>query len=92
VNPFASHTQWLDAAQLCDWQVRSHQASFFTEHKNVSAMLKSIKAVGANALIDMVRNKAFSKTELKSLSAYFEGKQDYKLDYQVLFLECQKPA
>jgi malonyl-CoA O-methyltransferase len=92
VNTFATSAQWLDAAKSCKWQVNSHQACFFTEHENVSAMLKSIKTVGANALIDKSSRKAFSKTELMSLDAYFEAQLSHTLDYQVLFLECQKQA
>lgn len=90
INTFATASDWLAAAQVLQWRVHSHKASFHSEHQSVSAMLKSIKAVGASVRVDQKQHSNFSKTELKSLNTYFQGQARYALEYEVLFLECKK--
>jgi malonyl-CoA O-methyltransferase len=90
INTFATADDWLDAVNSLQWQVRTHRACFHSEHESVSAMLKSIKTVGASERVDQKQQSTFSKTELQSLSTYFQGQSRHTLEYEVLFIECKK--
>jgi malonyl-CoA O-methyltransferase len=90
INTFATADDWLDAVHSLQWQVRSHRACFHSEHESVSAMLRSIKTVGANVRVEPRQQTTFSKTEFQSLSTYFQGRTRHVLEYEVLFLECNK--
>jgi malonyl-CoA O-methyltransferase len=90
VNTFNHAPQWLLAASGFDWQVRSEQRCFYTEHVGLMQMLKSIKGVGANIRTHKQSKASFSKSELAKLNGYFAEQPMLYLDYEVLFIELTK--
>ncbi|MBT1450127.1 methyltransferase domain-containing protein [Glaciecola sp. XM2] len=90
VNAFASPMQWLSAFQAYPWKVRSSEECFYSEHRGLSHMLKSISGVGASAQTALTAQSPLSKNEFIKLDEYFTHQSSLQLDYRVLFIECSK--
>lgn len=101
LNTFYSDTDWLEAANMFDWQVKCVVRNYSTQHDSLLNLLRSVKSVGANikSAHQTKKNSAskqnmgfIRRAELRDLEfelTRHNTVQPFELSYRVLFLTIQ---
>ncbi|KMT64923.1 methyltransferase domain-containing protein [Catenovulum maritimum] len=94
VNKFEPLAQFKQALNTQTWQ--SVQTEFKTEHteyKNVHALLRELKSIGANSVVDQAKPQALTKARLKLLESAYPKKSNglISASWHVAYCHLVKP-
>lgn len=95
VNHFLSACNWLNAFEKIGFNAKMQERQYITYHKDVLAVLHSIKDVGAGVVLDGQRPNPLQKSKLKLLDNVYRKKYlqelGLPLTWKIGFLTFKKP-